>query len=875
MPDQLDLSKFKGLGAQPAAPAEASPSGDKLDLSKFPQAAPAAAAPPSTPGFFERMGGLRGLGAMGVRGLAGLLSAEGSLPGAGIAGLGETLAETIEGSPLSPARIATESAIGAVPFGKIVKGGRALESMLKSGAMGAVGSGARELAAGEPLDPAQIAVGGGIGALTGGLGAAWLGREKPVNYEVQTFGKTSRPITITGTGKGVTPPVAPTQEAARGVPVMGTPAEASGRVQRVMAKEVAAEAKAAKQATKDAADAAAAQKIAEAREGLIPKQSVSESVSAPIEGGRERLSTRWVPPPAEEGIGEALADSPGAAKDIHQEILRPEQPEPPMPKADLAAQVPEGADIPPTPELTSARRGRTANERFNRGIDKSLEQAGFAGPQEPGPVPEEPFRVNEQVQPQAEAPATPAPTPPSEPSSPLMQLLSPDTPWRGQRYGAVNELFKQGQASEEERALAGMEARAERLKQGTPVSSPTQVAPSEPAMESAGAGPTPAGQPVPDWVQEQSGIVDKLKALMGGESGSAGAPKGPRDPEAGYINPGLLKFLSGASGAALGAPIGAHFDPEDPGGGMIKGALAGGVLGYAATGGGQELINWRNAGLLSGPAQIKKPLSDLGAYIGLMAEKGASGDAQTARNLATEALRAPTNIMNYLRGFRDPTLAQHVIGDMPKESAGALGMVTRPFSGAQYATQQAMERAGVSLPEARQTLMLGEPESELGKWWLKGQQFAPVRAVRPFARIATNIFERGLQRTPGLNLIPGVGGDPKTLWGRTAIGAGAGALGYLTGAADKTSAEMGQPVSPLRKSLRRALVASYGLPFAGMEAIGGQEPKELYYMIPGISQVLPPPAADDTAASYAQKRAKAWLEQMLPAGLGPDTGTTR
>jgi len=92
----------------------------------------------------------------------------GSLIGGGIAGLGETLAEGIEGTPINPKRVLLEAGLGAVPLGKIFTG-RPLQSALRSAALAGVGETGRELTTGEDLSPGRIATTTGLGALLGGV----------------------------------------------------------------------------------------------------------------------------------------------------------------------------------------------------------------------------------------------------------------------------------------------------------------------------------------------------------------------------------------------------------------------------------------------------------------------------------------------------------------------------------------------------------------------------------------------------------------------------------------------------------------------------------------------------------------------------------
>lgn len=105
----------------------------------------------------------------GATRVAGGLYPLGGVVGAGLAGGAEALAEKIEGTDVDPRRMAVEGAIGAVPLGKYIQGGRALASMLKTGAMTGVGEAGREYARGEELDPKAIAIATGLGGATGGI----------------------------------------------------------------------------------------------------------------------------------------------------------------------------------------------------------------------------------------------------------------------------------------------------------------------------------------------------------------------------------------------------------------------------------------------------------------------------------------------------------------------------------------------------------------------------------------------------------------------------------------------------------------------------------------------------------------------------------
>lgn len=373
----------------------------------------------------------------------------------------------------------------------------------------------------------------------------------------------------------------------------------------------------------------------------------------------------------------------------------------------------------------------------------------------------------------------------------------------------------------------------------------------------------------PDWVKKQSQAADDAAALE----------RERADPsQRGAANIDLIKrLLMPIAGAAVGAPIGHYIDPDDPNAG-IKGAVAGGMLGAAGSGGPQGLINWRNAGLLATPsAQLKKPLSDIGAYVGKMGEAALSGHAQDVSAPMLREMFNPENLRNYARAFKNPALAEDVIGDTAKPylepAKGLLGLIARPFAAAQYATSQAMQRAGVTPDEAKDTLLLGTPQTQLAQKWLDlqklpGWQGQAVRAIRPFARIGTNLFERGVQRIPGPSMFTG---DPETRVARTLLGSGAVAAGMATGAGDANTEESGgDETSPLIRGLRRALLASYGIPFMAGEALTGPAGiRDLVYATPGATQTVPPPAPKDTFFSYGKKFGKRWLDQMMPDWATP------
>lgn len=861
------------------------------------------AKPTPSPSFLERLGGWRGLAGTAVRTGSGVLSSEGFWPGAAISGAGEALAQQVEGSGFSLPKIATESAFGAIPFGKIVKGGKVLGSALRSGALGAGHEIVSEGLGKNDMSGANIATAAGLGAVLGAGGSKLMkaapeaNKVKPGEFIVEPTAQPGGRV-LPGTGKvtaknPLQDVLAPPPIKATGDIVLPNPSlssridEPTGNIPyyqeapppyRASTKAtVAAEAKAAKEAK-------AAEQVATTRAGMeAGTPSSSDTFSTPnAQGGTSSVRIPYrVPKDAAEAaqLGVSGPRTPST----------PSTPSSANPLADFLAGTPTPAKYVAPPEVSTPGI-RNIGENVTP-ISENLPLGDKLVPDIQGPpitaassaaakadmeaahaqqqqawvdeviahdkeLAAQDARSNFSVVPPTEAPPTPSPL--RSLLQPGEQLVNPDLKNPGNpllsRLGAtgLNKASAIGTPGE----AAARDAHL--IELGRPPEGPL-ASHAQPSVSTPVSG-TPNLEPsTPDWVKTQSDLVDRLKSEKGG------------------ISPGLLKVLSPVAGAAIGAPIGSINSPEDPGGGMLKGALAGGMIGGVAggigSGGGLKgLTDFRNAMLLAGPAQLKKPLSDLGGYIGLAAEN-AWNNPQLAKNLGKEALRLPTNISNAVKAFKTPELARDVIGDQAlqnvPQSTGLLRQVTRPFAAAQYATQQAMERAGVTPTAAKEALMLGDPKTPVARWFLKSQSLPGVggqvmRFLTPFKRIATNIAERGLERTPGPSLFMG---PAETRTARTLTGAGAMAGGAITGASDEANAAEGNPTSPMVKGLRRASLASYGLPFALGESLGGSNALEVYNIFPGLREIVPPPGQGETVLDWLKKQGSHTLDQILPSIL--------
>ena len=503
------------------------------------------------PGLGRRLGGA------GVRLLYSLLSSPGGPFGAGVSGVGESIAQKVEGSPTSPGRIAVEAGIGTIPASALIRAGKFGASALRSGAIGGAGELGREIAGGEEISPGMVAahtVGGGI---LGGLLGRMLGIPKvkaPAGklYEIEPTIRPEIPYTKTiRGGEGfaeqmkATPSVVEAPITQR-VPVTGMPAEASSRVGKIVAAEekkktalsdlfatalskknirlddaerIAREPKAltgellrdqkmlaatekwfartraAK--AKAAEDAAAAEQIARAREELVPTEKVSESISAPILGGRERLTTSFKKA-AKEGTKKAVGAAPKGGRVFIGEEAIPEprgltlQPEatrlptpapetvsPALPSVEEAFK--QAAPLAKALGVKTARKPRAprTTEEFNRRVQEIVPEevpptpAGFEQPGlgpmfqtaegstvSRGPAP---ALSDEEFLAAVRKPAAPAVTPPT-PTEPLSFFKSPvdvvGQAYRGAKAAGddVSSLARQqlGVSLQQEASRAGL-----------------------------------------------------------------------------------------------------------------------------------------------------------------------------------------------------------------------------------------------------------------------------------------------------------------------------------------------------------------------------------------------------------------------------------
>jgi len=887
--------------------------------------------------------------AAAARGLAGMLSGAVSgtellgvtapasmAAGAGISGLGETVAEALEQGTMhpniDPARVGAASAVGAVPFGTYFKAGAPLFSTIRGAVMGGGAPALEDVLAGRPVDLQRVAMGAGIGGATGGVSAkafggladpiarAKLAAERatesattaapaaeravtgPSSYEIQLSNQrykgdvpSSTARTIKGTGESLVPPVTPQTPSeflqeqldrptpgGYPTPIIG----AGGEFEPYRPGAVRAEREARQEAIRQAlAEAkrkeqeAAQQRIQNeiTRLGMQPKEppSISEDVGT----GLLRGTTRYVVPKAGKSIGkdleEFLSGGGGGGETAAQEFGAVTEPQ---------------TTVTQPGELTTPQTAPA-----------------------PTPASEWPPR-----------PVAERGGPPTDPAgiAQLQQLErelaeGPDKSYWLTREGArdAGEIPVPGQAEGGAPKAAG-EAQVAAPGPEVPAPSTTgqTIVPPEPEAPSVfPEGPEP--QPMSDkeqWVVEQA-----LKLPPDQRSAWVKAMS-----EKGEISPGMMQLLSRlgwiGGGAAIGAPVGAYYNPDDPMGGAARGAIGGGLLGAWLSPNLKEpqpfferLLDLHRASLLAsaGP-QLKKMIGDPAGLFWRGARETMSGDpgrVAFGKALMKEAGSFYANpevygdFMRTIRGGQESPGLMGMIQDIRKESAtgagteaagglkgtgGTLGAVTIPFQGWWGATKGAVERAyeaagypaGINPMEVLQeTTGTATPPSQIGKEFLGFLQRNPAaKWLVPFSKLPINIGE-GVRNIPGVAQSMGL---PDAA-ARSKIGALQALLGGGFQYYKQQQEEAGDPVSPLVSGLA---ATSMGIPgvvphIAGRLLTslltGGKGGfREAGQLIPG-SRSLTMPFPGETDQEFIQRLLKSGTAEVLPGWMTPDPGTAR
>jgi hypothetical protein len=290
-----------------------------------------------------------------------------------------------------------------------------------------------------------------------------------------------------------------------------------------------------KDAVKAAKDARAAAAIAEARATLQPQEpTISESISAPTDLGRESMTTRWTAPPEDEGAGgvtswepdesplaptaapEAL-DAETAFQQWRQErglpdtdSIRRQFPwgkvggEPPSParlpggfngiEEAANAPIPEdfsdieaaagavpAAEEPQSLEEVLAppkpRGGRKLKPEQQASLDALRARIESEG--QPSPAPES-LATEPPVAPEVAPEVAPVAEAPESPLQQLLQFFKSRVDASGQHYRDLKALIQGGEATAEEkvgRGIAGQALRSEAQAAGLPTGKAAQVAP--------------------------------------------------------------------------------------------------------------------------------------------------------------------------------------------------------------------------------------------------------------------------------------------------------------------------------------------------------------------------------------------------------------
>lgn len=250
--------------------------------------------------------------------------------------------------------------------------------------------------------------------------------------------------------------------------------------------------------------------------------------------------------------------------------------------------------------------------------------------------------------------------------------------------------------------------------------------------------------------------------------------------ERGFANQALLRTLGLATGGGVAGSLAAD---DSPLAGALAGALGGAAVANPITSL-KAIQQARMIGMLSGAALPKSLAGNAGAVLTAAAEKGSIAPIR-------EALRLPTNLKNAARGFAS--------GTHPDSGPiGKVNIIGRAMQGMDDATMQALQRAGLSTPEA-QRLLLTEPNPLGTGTFGKAMQSGLGRAVMPFQRIPFNSAAQGVNSLT--DLAPGSGASAM----RRALTVGAGAAGAAAGS---------QTDNPILLALIAALAGPRQIPFA-------------------------------------------------------------
>ena len=761
------------------------------------------APPAEEPGLWERIGGLPGVIGTGIRGLSGVAAAPGGWLGAGIAGAGEfgaELAEAIGGGP-SPSlkRIGTEAALGAVPFAKILKVGKPLVSAGLGALYGATGAGLRQRAQDQDLDPGAIATSGALaGLVTGGLS-----RFLPTPKSLPT--PTPKPSTATGTRFGVTPGTTGTGGWSEPIPTAPpvstvTSKAATGEIMRDQRNLAAVERWSAKQASaaaKAEEDALAARQIEDAiaaGELETKAPSISESISTPIAGGRQRLTQRYAAPEAEEA--ELVTRTP----------ITPATPSVPPAVAPVAVQAVEST----APYFMTGPRGQLLPSKIDVAGPHYTELQNL-------------FKVYG---------ASPSPDPTE------LQHLG-----EGARIA--------GRAIQREARAAGLPTKAR-----APIAPAPEVPPAVPDWVKEQTGLAEAGAESPDVLariknlaqQEKGAASQELLASLGlGIGGAAlGAATDPFDD----------RFMSAVAGGAVGAVAPAALMKLGAAPETLRN-LSENIStpeGLKATASKiwETLPQIQRFNYLADAWGIpaNSVAGPYGSAVMGALEHGLAGDPRGW--VALKSLNPVAFAQEYKGSFKEAAkligrAEGHPLSETANVGEAILATPGTWMTAGDVAARRFLERAGFSADEARRITLTSEPELPAFKRLANVTKGSPLlQTLLPFTRTPANIGEQGAERIPGLGfLVQSMRETPDPIRQQlvqqglsTAVAGGAGLIGAS--------------LDPEAAKIARRYVSNFGgqysipatVGFTAGQAIREGKPVVSAAALRGVSQSLPLPTTE-------------------------------
>ena len=791
-----------------------------------------------------------------------------------IGSLGELLAQRIEGSEPNFKRALVEGGIAAVPFGKLVKGGRALQSAVRSGALSGVGEAGRELSMGEELSPGSI----GLTALLGGATGGILGKLTPPVLHAdggaaKTVGSDVVEPTITSGGRTL---VGGKIKVTRGVPKLT-------RAKAGPATAVSSIPRSGQPITMGPATTAGG--VGTEIERAMTDEELAladDAIRSAI--GFKNADTVDPLPPLYRASAKAAAKEDEATREI-KDMLKGLEAQPPTVTESYAAGPLRGTRrfTPPKPEKpTTPGAGGSAvvDDLDDLSIAENtiddMDPALFSGAAK---APANPYqelddwlsRPNDPPWEMVGREVTNTPVPTTEATSELAQLFK-------SRVGATGKNYRQAKQAEAagEIPTSGF-AREAHLREQAAL---------------GGASPTPPVSEIPptagSWVDEQSQLVDDLmKAKQQGGDTTMGMDFGLSSLLSGLQkDPEVAAMLGlGTAGAVVGGVTDPLNDPLSSAGTGFAAGLASpvAVSALAKLGISQHLIPTiaekvktpqgvmevaKNIGRSIPQLQRFNLLADevglpanalVGPYMsGVMGAltKGLSGDAR-----GWAALRELANTPGFFKevlNSREEAIALIRSGDEGRAEMGLLeGMgdprknpITWPgvaMTSGDLGSRRILMRHGFSEDEARAITMTSEPELAAPHAMAEFGKRSPfLQFLFPFRRTPANILEQGAHRIPGLGLVTqSFRKTPDSLreqaW-QQGLGAGFGAAGYVAGQ------EMDPETARIARRYMTNASGQFSLPMslglAAGQAVGSGRPIVSGDTLRAVDQALPLPSAE-------------------------------